>query len=169
MIDVISNIDGRTYNVRNLPDSQLAADYLATLRKNTMKVVEYLKTEYANDERIQRLYKNFNPDAIDESRDEPDITSYSVNKGEHIYLCIRQKDKNNSFVDENTQLFVIFHELAHLATKSIGHTKEFWANMTFLLDVIIHSPLKIYEYKPYHTLPQEYCGTTITSTPYKME
>ena len=168
MIDVKSTIDGKIYNVRNLPDKQLAADYLALLRQNTIKVVNYLKTEYASDPRIKLLSQNFNPDVINESRDEDNITSYSVNKGEKIFLCIRQKDNENSFVDKNTQLFVIFHELAHLATKSIGHTQEFWDNMKFLLEAIINSPLKIYEYQPYHKLPQEYCGTVITSTPYKI-
>ena len=35
--------------------------------------------------------------------------------------------------DENTLLFVSLHEVAHIMTKSIGHTKEFWDNFTFYI------------------------------------
>lgn len=167
MTQIQSTIDGRTYTVRDLPDKQSAANYLATLRSNLIKVVNYLKTEYSKDERINRLYNNFNPDTISESEDEPDITSYSVNKGEKINFCVRQRDETNTLVDQNTMMFVAIHELSHLATKSIGHTEEFWENMKFIEESIISSPLKLYEYKPYHTDPQEYCGTTITSNPLK--
>ena len=69
----------------------------------------------------------------------------------------------------NTINYVAIHELSHLMTTSIGHTSEFWNNMKFLLQEVIDSPLKIYTYQPYHKIPQEYCGTTISDSAYKMD
>ena len=40
-------------------------------------------------------------------------------------------EDENKLIDENTLMFVALHELAHIATESIGHTKEFWANFKF--------------------------------------
>jgi WLM domain len=58
-------------------------------------------------------------------------TSYSVNKGEKIVMCVRQKD--NSLVPKNVVMYVGIHELSHIMTSDIGHTPEFWDNFKFLL------------------------------------
>ena len=60
-------------------------------------------------------------------------------------------------------MFVAIHELAHLMTKSIGHTPEFWDNMRFLLKKGIE--LNVYKKHDYNKVPKDYCGTQITSTP----
>ena len=64
----------------------------------------------------------------------------------------------------NTLTFVALHELAHIATKSVGHTPEYWKNFKFLLT----QAEKINVYKPvdYKNNPQEYCSMTITDNPY---
>ena len=56
-----------------------------------------------------------------------------------------------------------FWWLAHIMTKSIGHTEEFWANMRYLLK----KGIKIGVYKPvdYKKNPVPYCGTEITDSP----
>ena len=61
-------------------------------------------------------------------------------------------------------MFVALHELSHIATKSIGHTTEFWENFKYL----IQNAEKINIYKPinYKEKPEEYCGMTITDSPY---
>ena len=60
--------------------------------------------------------------------------------------------------------FVGIHEVAHIMTKSIGHTKEFWQNFKFLLK----NAAKIGIYTPvdYKRKPKEYCGMKITDNPY---
>jgi hypothetical protein len=89
-------------------------------------------------------------------------TSYTVNKGEHIYMCIRD---DNRIIDENTIFFVALHELAHIMTISTGHTKEFWTNFRLILKYAIASGL--YSYEPYHQRPRAYCGIQIKNTPLK--
>lgn len=112
----------------------------------------------------QRLVNNYNPDAISENTPDSAYTSYSENKGQRIVFCIRAK-RTNKMVDLNTMMFVGIHELAHLMTRSIGHTPEFWENMRVLLRLSIR--LGIYDCKNYNVESKDYCGTKITDTPLK--
>ena len=163
LVYVKFKIDNREYLVRNRDDKEDAADLLAKLNKSILKLIEYLELKFPNDDRINRLVTKFNPDKISESIANTKYTSYSVNKGEKIVFCIRSKDENENLVKFNTILFVAIHELAHIMTKSIGHTEEFWDNMKFLL---IHAiKKKIYKKVDYKKNPEEYCGTNITDSP----
>ena len=170
LTEVYSNIDSRKYLVLNLPDKQEGANALSKLRQNLITIVNYLTGRYPTDERIIRMKNNFRPDNISEGIPDGKYTSYTVNKGEKIVFCIRQRDSKNNLVDINTMTFVGIHELAHLMTKSVGkHNQEFWNNMSFILKEIMESGLNVYKYEPYHEKPKEYCGTTITDTPVKMD
>ena len=77
---------------------------------------------------------------------------------------VTKKKNGNNLIDENTLTFVAIHELAHIATKSVGHKQEFWDNFKFLLTNAREAGL----YKPedYKRKPREYCGMKITDNPY---
>lgn len=167
VVYVKSNMTKETYLVRNLPDKQEASDNLALISLNLTKLLYYLlenidsyEKEYQNG--IHRLKKNYNPKNIYESSPGNKFTSYSINKGEKIIFCIREKS-NNKLIDRNTMMFVAIHEFAHLMSKSIGHTPEFWKNMKFLLKCGIKC--NIYKYVDYGVNPKPYCGMQITDTP----
>jgi predicted metal-dependent hydrolase len=160
---VVSSIDNKQYLVRNRDDKLQAANLLATVRQNLDAIVEYLKNNNNNDEKVQRLVKKYNPEKISESMPNTNYTSYSVNKGEKIVFCIRTKTEKQELIHINTIMFVAIHELAHVMTKSIGHTEEFWNNMRFLLKKGIF--LKLYIKHDYKKKPVPYCGTEITDSP----
>jgi hypothetical protein len=109
------------------------------------------------------LVSRFNPDALEENDITSDSTSYSENKGEKIVVCLRDKVSPFPFVEENTVMFVLIHELAHLMTLSVGHTPEFWTNMRKLLQECIQ--LGVYRNVNYSKSPVKYCGMTITDSP----
>ena len=160
-------IGNTEYLVRNLPDKEKAAKILSQIRNRLTKLVNYLNTNIDSykkrKEGIQRMKKNYRPNNISESSPGNAYTSYSINKGEKIVFCIRSKDSKNTLVDINTMMFVAIHELAHIMTKSVGHTPEFWDNMKFLLKVGID--IGIYEKQDFNKNPVDYCGTKITDTP----
>ena len=160
---VVSTIDNKQYLVRNRDDKLQAANLLATVRQNLDEIVEYLKNNNNNDPKVQRLVKKYNPEKISESMPNTNYTSYSVNKGEKIVFCIRTKTEKQELININTIMFVAIHELAHVMTKSIGHTEEFWNNMRFLLKKGIY--LKLYIKHDYKKKPVPYCGTEITDSP----
>ena len=160
---VISDIDNHKYLVRNLEDSREAANLLARIKKKLVILCDELKKKYPQKDNVERLINKFNPDNITETGKNSRYTSYSVNKGEKIVLCLRSRDEEEKLVDENTLTFVALHELAHIMTKSIGHTDEFWKNFKFIL-VNAHN-IKAYKPVDYNRHPQKYCGITVTDTP----
>mgnify|MGYP001376590397 CR=1 FL=1 len=163
LIEVTSLINNKKYMVRNLSDKQDAADMLARIHQNIEKIINNLNKDYPNDERVKRLKDNFKDCKFSELISDSSYTSYSVNKGEKIVFCIRQKDENESLIDENTITFVAIHELAHVMTKSIGHTPEFWDNFKRLLNEAIN--INVYEKVDYSKDPKEYCGIKVTDSP----
>ena len=114
---------------------------------------------------IERLVKNFNPDTISENSGDSVHTSYSVNKGEKLVFCIRDKKEGDPIVKENILTFVIIHECAHLMNESVGHDVSFWSAMKLLLKVSIDNG--IYKNIDFNSSPQEYCGINISDNPLK--
>ncbi len=159
---VVSTVDDEAYLVRNREDSQKAANLLATIKKNLTSIVKYLEENNKSDPSVQRLIRKYKPQNISESIPNTNYTSYSVNKGEKIVFCIRDK-KTHELVDINTMMFVAIHELAHVMTKSVGHTEEFWNNMRYLLKKAIK--INVYKKVDYRDNPKPYCGTKITDSP----
>jgi hypothetical protein len=157
---VKSNIDNREYTVQTKADAQEAADLIAVIRQKLILLVNHLIKSNPGDSRTELLKENFNPDKLKEGIDNPEYTSYSINKGEQIILCLRNKDK---LMDINTMMFVVLHELAHLATESIGHTPEFWENFKWILEESIN--IGIYVKQEFKKEPVEYCGMKISSSP----
>ncbi len=160
---ITSEVDNRDYLVQNHKDKKAAADLLATIRKNLILLMNELKKTNQDQEDVNRMINNFNPDNITETDKNSKYTSYSVNKGEKMVFCLRSRDEQNKLEDLNTMMFVAIHELAHTMTKSIGHTKEFWDNFRTLLKNA--RKLGIYKRVNYNETPKSYCGIKITDDP----
>jgi len=160
-----SRIDGRKYLVYNLEHKQVAADILALTRKRLVEFCENMKLKYRNDPRISRMISKFNPDNIVETEPGSKYTSYSINKGEKMVLCLRSRDGQQRLVKENVIMFVALHEMAHIMTLSVGHTKEFWDNFEFILKEA--TALGLYQHINFNSDNYDYCGIKITDTPLK--
>ena len=160
VLSIKSSIDNRTYIVRKLPDAKMASDKLATVNKDILRLIGSLDEH--EKEGILDLQTNYNPNTVSETLRGSKYTSYSVNKGEKLSLCIRKED--DTFIDHNTILFVVIHELAHIMTEEIGHTPLFWENMRYLLEKAEDE--KIYRPVNYVEEPVRYCGMEINTSPY---
>ena len=160
---VKSKVDNKKYLVRKMPDKQRAADLLANIRIKLVKLCDYLELKHSDSKKVYRLIKRFKSDNITESSPTEKYTSYSVNKGEKIVFCLRSRDERQKLVDENVMMFVALHELAHIMTKSVGHTDEFWNNFRYLLKKAIK--LGLYKDVNFEKNPVDYCGTKITNSP----
>tara|TARA_B110000259_G_C14019895_1_gene402628 strand:+ start:388 stop:966 length:579 start_codon:yes stop_codon:yes gene_type:complete len=161
LVKITSDVDNEKYTVQIKHDSKEAADLIAKIKQRIITLIEHMeKTFGISDERVANLKNNFRPDRLKEGVDTPGYTSYSVNKGEQIVLCLRNKD---ALVDINTMMFVVLHEMAHLASVSIGHTEEFWNNFRWILEESIN--IGIYVKQDFEKKSVEYCGMDITSSP----
>ena len=166
LVDVKSNEDGRSYRVRDMPDKQQAADLLARVRRKISNLYNTLRDKFPSKPQIKQWINNFEPSAerFMESTPDAEHTSYSVNKGEKIHLCLRQREgQNESLVEENVMVFVALHEMAHVITPTLGHGPDFWNNFGWLIKQA--EAQGIYQYQDFKAHPVSYCGLNITDSP----
>jgi len=86
-----------------------------------------LKTVYS------RLRYKYTVDEVFESLRRHDGTSYVINNGESIHMCVRGPTKRDSFA---VLLTVMVHELAHVASSTPDHDPEFWDNYELLRHIV---------------------------------
>ena len=161
---IISSVNGNKYCVRDRSKLELAADKLANVNISMNKLVKHLGETYPEKENVRRLVAGYNPQKIYETLPTSEYTAYSENKGEKLAFCLDTEKNNGRLIDLNTLTYVALHELSHIATKSIGHTDEFWQNFKFL--IIEAKKINIYDPVDYKNEPARYCGMNITDNPY---
>lgn len=166
LVKVVSTVDNQTYTVRDMPDKQKAADTMAKVRLKMNKLKIHLETTVPDKPQVKQLTRNFEAQAYRFTEATPDAehTSYSVNKGEAVHFCLRQREGGDeSLVDEEIITFVALHEMGHMITKTIGHDADFWNNFAWLLQEA--ERIGIYKHRDFRAHPVSYCGMKITDQP----
>lgn len=183
--EVCNDVDGRCYKVVNKYENQVdASKMLAELNKFSIDLMRHLRGKYvflddkykSEHENIQKfaykvkivkyLLANYNPDNIIENAPTSDVnTSYVDDKGKVFALCLREKASGQNLLHKKEDLiFVVLHEMAHLATESFGHEVEFWTHFKFLLTEAKSAGL--YEPINYSITPIVYCSLQVDYNPY---
>lgn len=161
----LSKLTNKFYGIQeDLPNSQKALEMIGKLELFIDKLINYLDTKYARgkDVRVDRLIKRLHDIKLEESPDEHNTSSYTINKGELIALCVRQKETKDIH-DYELLKFVVIHELAHVASISTGHNEEFIINFKWLLKEA--KKAGIYHPTDYSKEPITYCGVKVTNNP----
>jgi hypothetical protein len=160
-----SEYNGKDYEVRKIGDhqtKQTAANYLAILNEKVDKLVEYMYRKNIPDrETARRLYHRWIHCELKETNSSDSSAAFTLNKSKEIRICIRDKDGN--FEDPNTSMFVLLHELAHVASITYGHDNEFKQNFSVITQIA--SGLGLYKPEDFYSNPKTYCGVNINTTP----
>ena len=165
---IIEGLDGNYYYVRNQQDKDEAVKILSDLRQNLKKLINFIEENSTNDkeyyiykDNINSIKNKIDDVSIKETPSNSSYTSYSVNKGEELYLCIRSKN-TNKIHDINDLLYVAIHEIAHIGCPEIGHTDLFFKINLYLLKKAVE--FNLYKYDNYNNKPREYCGINLNNT-----
>ena len=165
---VISDENGNTYCVRERELPQEAVELLARIDERCKALVKYIGEQHPEKESVKRLTENFKEIEIQEILPSSTLTAYTENKGERMAFCLQKSEKSEEvsrkLIDEELLFFVAMHELSHVMTKSVGHTKEFWDNFKFILTEA--NKANMYVPVDYEKTPKEYCGMNISNNPY---
>lgn len=162
---IISKKDGKEYCVRKRSDLAGAVDLLSNTINSLEELKIYINEKYPNDDRVKRINEKFNRTKIKETLPTSKFKAYSENKGEALAFCLNTENENNEeLMDKHTLLFVAIHELAHIATVSIGHKEEFWTNFKWLL--VNAKQAGIHEPFDYKKQSKKFCGMDVTDNPY---
>jgi len=154
----LSSVDGRTYYVKKGPNAQEAADALALINQRCTTLVRSLSSTGEFVENNNLLQARYNPGSITENILNQEA-AFTINKGEQISFCLRTVDNQGHIYDINTLMYVAIHELAHIGSKSVGHTPEFIRYFTYLVKQSMNRGL--YIYVDYSKKPVNYCGVLI--------
>lgn len=159
---VRSNLNNKEYLVLNLEDKEEASYILSVIHERIYILRDYLEKNIDKFPEFKEYIKQFSSGIKDlvlqENPTDGKYTSFTVNKGEEISLCLRSKG-TNTLHDINVLMYVVLHELAHVACPEINHTDLFKKIFIFFIQCAID--LKIYKKSDYDIYPAEYCGLTI--------
>jgi hypothetical protein len=161
---VMSEFDGNEYLMRNLPDKEEAAYLLAVIKGKILILKKYLAENKDTPEMkefksyIEQFDSKIKNVVLLENAPDGNYTSYTVNKGDEIALCLRSK-QTNELHDINLIMYVVLHELSHVACPEVDHTDLFKKIFIFMLETA--TKIGIYKYVDYDINPHEYCGLTI--------
>lgn len=169
---VIADIDKQQYLVNaDKKEVQLkSANLLAEVKVRVKSFIDILFKTYLDHPPVERL-RMFDANNIVETQTGTDMTAFMVNKGEQLSLCLHSKHSRNADKEDagsnfhynmNLLLYVVIHEMAHVMSKSIGHTNEFYDNFRFLLRVAIKE--NVYTPVDYMKNPTDYCGVIINES-----
>ena len=159
----VSTVDNRSYCVRDRESTVESIDLLARNTVKMQNLVNILKEKPNPSPPVKRLIEGFNPNKIVETLPTSEHTAYSENKGEKIAFCLEKNKGKSQLIDSNTLYFVSLHEMAHIATESVGHTEEFWSNFKMLLKEAVDAGL--YDPVDNSKNPEPYCGMTLSDSP----
>jgi hypothetical protein len=179
--DRVTAKDGRTYNVLESYDGEYhpehspshAAEKLAEINRFLLQVVDHMDLKYRehglgteeNKAFTERLRTRFNPNALEENRPTGITnTSFVVNKGDMMALCLREKESGDEKIHEDNILkFVALHELSHIGSKNYGHKQLFWKDFKFVLENAVEAG--IYEPIDFGKNSKKYCGMDVDYNP----
>lgn len=161
---VISQIDNKPYLVRNLSDKQQTSNILAQIRRNIKNLVKYMKVHPSEKYQIytNNLVQKIDHVLMTENINDFMYTSYSVNKGEQLVFCLRSRKTKDEIHDLNLMMYVVLHEISHIACPEYGHGDLFKG----IFKYITESGVKLGIYKPidFKRHNEEYCGIQITDS-----
>jgi len=112
---------------------------------------------------IIQLYNNFNKlrTSIYETDPLSNLTSYSVNKGEELSICLQDKETKKLY-DLNLLMYVVIHEMSHFACPEIGHGDLFQKIFNKFISIAI--TINLYNKIDFANNPINYCGLILNSS-----
>ncbi len=145
--------------VLDKPDKAEAERLLDTLASRVNVLIRQLPEGPVK----RRLQSRWHPDRLSEGQYQTKgVSSFTVNKGQQVVMCLR--DEQGSLHDENLLMYVLLHEMAHIASDSVSsdsHNDEFFDRFHYLLEQAIEKDI----YKPQNKNNLSYCTTSIAHLP----
>ena len=158
MVQVI--YQGKQYTVRDKPGKEHVAGALAVLETRLQSFVDNLKSgQHCTHPKVLRIAERWAGRLSETSQMYDREAAYTTDK-KTISICVRKAD--GDIEDLNAAMYVLLHELSHVATPQHGHDEKFWSTFRFLLQLAVKQGL----YDPKGAGSVSYCGVAIDNGEY---
>lgn len=162
LVYVQSPLDNQYYRVIPKLDQKQASIMLSVIRSKIHLMYKHLLTHKQNYPQfvpyINQFCQKYPQFVWIENKPNNRYVSYTLNKGEQIVICLRSAN-NQTLHHLNVVMYVVLHELAHVACPEKNHTPLFVQIFVFFIKIAIM--LNIYQHHRYDLSPVLYCGLTI--------
>lgn len=155
---VRSDLTGEDYRVLDLPYARSAADALARLELAAEDFLGRAERIAPGDRRLTNIRERWSRRLRE--IDGSDNIAYTTTKRD-ISICVRHPD--GTVYDTADSMFVLLHELSHIASDGWGHGDAYWADFRFVLELADRTGA--YTYQNFDASPVTYCGKSITDSP----
>jgi hypothetical protein len=155
---VVSEVDGRKHEVLDTVNCVAAADMIATLEANVRELLKRSETVAPGDKRFAAIRSRWSGKLVEINGG--DNIAYSVDKSD-VSMCVRRSD--GTVENYNDLMFVLLHELSHIANETYGHDDRFWKTFKFVLEVA--DKTGVYAFQDYGRDSVTVCGKVISTTP----
>lgn len=156
-----SSLDGKWYNVRSDVDSpEESVELLAELRRRLDVFSRFLDPSNPYHKRFLDRFRHTILKENPLKRPSPNMTSYSINKGQEIIMCLRNPE-TGKLHDIDVLTYVILHEASHIACPEVGHTPLFVQIFSSFLKIALFKA-RIIQRTDYRSAPVRYCGMTLS-------
>jgi hypothetical protein len=184
-------IAGRKWNVSHeYANAEESARLLDRVNRKMIMIMDYMRKKYHTSDTddmileegevhqrvvsapndvyniVSALLRNYDPDVFYENdpRRSSD-TSYTINKGQAMYVCTRKRSDPNLLEEIDDLLFVMLHEASHIANyNGWQHDRRFWEVFKFVLIQAAESG--VYHPIDYSKYPIDYCGLKVNYNPF---
>ncbi len=155
---VVSTVDGKAREVLDTVNCAAAADMMATLETKVAELLKRSESIVPGDRRFANIRARWSGRLVE--IDGSDNIAYSMDKHD-VSICVRRKD--GSVENYNDLMFVLLHELSHIANDTYGHDDKFWKTFKFVLEVA--DATGVYTFQDYGRKSVTVCGKEISMTP----
>lgn len=159
--------DGKKYKVQcGYKEADDAANLLSKLNTTAEYLIAHMKRKYGgkdNDagfltDNLAKRYRGYSRLVETDPDNKEGDTAYTLDKGYLVSMCLRcsrSKDEDK-FHQLNTLIFVLIHELGHIAANVVQHPERYWVVFKFLLREAVEA--KLYNPINYYNNPvPDYC------------
>lgn len=165
LVPIKSEYNGKEYLVQDTQDKQRSANILSKIEEKIWYLVDRMNDD--EDEEYHKYIRNIirkrNSIEIMEVPFNTKNTSFTLNKNRLVF-CLKSKSSRGwgEYHDINLIMYVVLHEISHIACPEDGHTRLFAKIFNYIAGKAVE--YGVYDKIDFANNPRVYCGMELNTS-----
>ena len=165
LVLVKSEYNGKEYQVQDTPDKQRSANLLSKIEEKIWYLVDRIDDDKDEEyhKYIRNIIKKRNDIEVMEVPLDTKNTSFTLNKNKLVF-CLKSRGSRGwgDYHDINLIMYVVLHEISHIACPEDGHTRLFAKIFNYIAQKGVE--YGVYEKIDFASNPKVYCGMELNTS-----